>query len=168
MKRVRRDSEFEAVFDELFPAAQKVARRIVGDPALAEDIAAEALARTYARWKQVADLPYRNAWILKVAGNLAIDHVRRRRPRAETERNAAASDDTVATRVALGAALCALPKRQRQAITLRYLGDLTEAEVAEALGVSAGTVKTHLHRGLASLRGTLGTTFEEESLVAQL
>ncbi len=49
------------------------------------------------------------------------------------------------------AALDRLPGRQREVLLLRYYGDLSEAEIAEALGISAGTVKTHAHRGLAAL-----------------
>ena len=64
-------------------------------------------------------------------------------------------------RVALVAALVGLPRRQRETIVLRYLCDLPEADVARALGVSAGTVKTHIHRALATLRANVGTDFEE-------
>jgi RNA polymerase sigma factor (sigma-70 family) len=64
-------------------------------------------------------------------------------------------------RLALVAALIRLPRRQRETIVLRYLCDLPEADAALALGVSAGTVKTHLHRALASLRANIGAEFEE-------
>lgn len=70
--------------------------------------------------------------------------------------------DHVVLRAALAAALVHLPRRQRETIVLRYLCDLPEADVASALGLSAGTVKTHLHRALASLRVSIGTDFEEE------
>lgn len=159
-----RDLEFEALFDGVFLAARRVARRIVGDPAAAEDIAAEALARTFARWKHVRELPYREAWVLRVTTNLAIDHARRRRPSAEPELARAAADDIIAVRLALAAALSRLPRRQREAVALRYLGDLTEQDVAAALGISAGSVKTHVHRGLAALRERLGPTFQEAEL----
>ena len=52
-------------------------------------------------------------------------------------------------------ALRQLPERQREALALRYYLDLSEAEMAAAMGISAGSVKTHLHRGLASLAGLL-------------
>ena len=55
-------------------------------------------------------------------------------------------------RIALVAALGSLPRRQRQAVALRYLGDLSDGEVAVALGISVGSVKTHIHRGLGALR----------------
>jgi len=64
-------------------------------------------------------------------------------------------------RVALVAALGSLPRRQRQAVALRYLGDLSDGQVAVALGISVGSVKTHIHRGLGALRGRLGPGLEE-------
>ena len=52
--------------------------------------------------------------------------------------------------------MAALPQRQREAVALRYLADLEEAEVSRALGISASTVRTHVQRGLAGLREVLG------------
>lgn len=160
------DETFEAAFDELFDRAARLARRIVGDAASAEDVAAEALARAYARWPKINGLPWRDGWVLRVTTNLAIDATRdRRRPwkprAAEPDADGA---DAVAVQLALVAALRSLPRRQREAIALRYLAGFDEAEVARALGVSAGTVKTHLHRGVVTLRRRLGSTFEEEHL----
>ena len=53
------------------------------------------------------------------------------------------------------AALRALPTRQRECLALRYYLGLSEAEIAETLGISAGSVKTHTHRGLGALEKTL-------------
>ena len=78
---------------------------------------------------------------------------------------AEASDPTVATTTPgadtlaitrrrhdqLLAALDSLPERQRALLTLRYWNDLTETEIADALGISQGSVKTHAHRALAAL-----------------
>ena len=101
--------------------------------------------------------------MLRVASNLAIDALRRRAaaPVPLLPAFARAEDEVIALRLALAAALPSLPIRQRQAVTLRYLAGLTDVEVAEALGISAGSVKTHIHRGLAALRGRLGPGFEE-------
>jgi RNA polymerase sigma-70 factor (sigma-E family) len=155
---------FEEAFDELFPRAFRLARRLVGDTDVAEDIAAEALARAYAHWPRVATLDHRDGWVLRVAANLAVDKVRRR-PEVVVVPSAASvgphADDLVVLRVALVAALGSLPRRQRQAVALRYLGDLTDREVATALGISVGSVKTHIHRGLGALRLRLGPGIEE-------
>jgi RNA polymerase sigma factor (sigma-70 family) len=61
-----------------------------------------------------------------------------------------------------------LPKRQRQVIALRYLTGLPEGEVADVLGVSAGTASTHLRRGLDALRRRLGNDFREDVFVGEL
>jgi RNA polymerase sigma-70 factor (sigma-E family) len=154
---------FEEAFDELFPRAFSLARRLVGDSDVAEDIAAETLARAYAHWPRVATLEYRDGWVLRVAANLAVDRVRRR-PEIIAVPPAApgpGADDLVVLRVALVAALGSLPRRQRQAVALRYLGDLTDGQVAAALGISVGSVKTHIHRGLGALRLRLGPGIEE-------
>jgi RNA polymerase sigma factor (sigma-70 family) len=74
------------------------------------------------------------------------------------------SGDAAVLRLALAAALEALPRRQREVVALRYLADLSEAQVAAALGVSADAVKTHLHRGTTALRARLGPDFEEVAL----
>lgn len=87
-----------------------------------------------------------------VASNLAIDHVRRRRAEPAEVAPAVHEEDAVTLRLALAACLRALPRRQREAVALHYLAGLTDAEVGQALGISAGSVKTHIHRGMAALR----------------
>jgi RNA polymerase sigma-70 factor (ECF subfamily) len=146
---------FEAEFDRLFGRAFAVARRLTGDVAAAEDIAAEALARTYARWNKVSAFDYRDAWVARVATNLAIDAARRRKPQLVAAIASDPSDSSV-LRIALLDALARLPRRQREAVALRYLADLSVDDVAHSLGVSAGTVKQSVHRGLQSLRSQLG------------
>jgi RNA polymerase sigma-70 factor (sigma-E family) len=152
---------FEQAFDSLFPRAYHLARRVLGDPAAAEDVAAEALARAYARWGRLAGLPHRDGWVLRVASNLAVDELRRRSRRQQPPPVAPGADEVVTLRLALAAALGSLPRRQRESIALRYFGGLTEAEVAAALGISMGSVKTHVHRGMAALRARLGPDAEE-------
>jgi len=153
-------SSFEAAFDDLFGRAFCLARRALGDTAEAEDVAAEALARAYAHWPRIESLAYRDGWVLKVAANLTFDRLRRHPPTVPPHATADV-EDGVALRLALSAALKALPRRQRQAVALHYLGDMSDREVAGTLGISLGSVKTHVHRGLAALRATLGPSFEE-------
>ena len=149
------EEEFERAFDDLFARALRLAYRILGDRATAEDVAAEALARTYAHWHRLVAAPWRSGWVLRVTTNLAID-VARRRPPPVVPSAGTDVEDTAALRLTLVAALRALPRRQREAVVLRYLTGLDEAEVAGALGISTGSVKTHIHRGLQSLRRRLG------------
>ena len=56
----------------------------------------------------------------------------------------------------------ALPDRQREVLALRYYLDLSEAEIADALGISRGAVKSHASRGAATLRQSLGTLLQED------
>jgi RNA polymerase sigma factor (sigma-70 family) len=147
---------FEQAFADLFAIAYRVAFRILGDRQAAEDVAQEAVTRANTRWRKVE--AHAEPWTARVAANLALDQVRRGPapvPDVPGER-----DPLVAERLDLQQALLALPKRQREVVSLRYGADLPEAQVAELLGCTTGTVKTHAHRGLAALRLALGD--EEE------
>jgi len=155
---VRGDEDFDAAFDRLLGRAYRHALRMVGDRTLAEDLAAEALARTYARWRRVSRYDHLDAWVLRVVTNLAIDAFAKRQvPSVE---GTVTPEDAAVLRVTLAQALRALPARQRDAVVLRYLVDLSEADVAASLGVKPGTVKSHLHRAVEQLRRTLGPSFD--------
>ncbi|HEY7042691.1 MAG TPA: sigma-70 family RNA polymerase sigma factor, partial [Nocardioidaceae bacterium] len=75
--------------------------------------------------------------------------------RPEDAASAEAHVLTAQTRALVLEALHRLPTRQREVLVLRYYSDLSEAQIAEALGISSGSVKSHAHRGLAALRTTL-------------
>jgi RNA polymerase sigma factor (sigma-70 family) len=162
------EAGFDVAFDDLYPRAVRLARRMVGSQDAAEDIAAEALARAFARWANLASLEYRDAWVMRVVINLAHDAVRARSRRyrypLRVQASETAEDDVTVLRLSLAAAVASLPARQRQAVTLRYIAGLSELEVSAALGISGGAVKTHLHRGIAALRRTLGPNLEEMCL----
>lgn len=148
---------FGDAFDDLSAVAHRVAFRLLGDRAEAEEVTQEALVRAYLRWRRIE--PYAEAWVARVAANLALDQHRRR---SRQRRHAAAVVPTVAeavdpaaglvSRMELVAGLRRLPKRQREVVSLRYLADVSEAETARLLGCAPGTVKQHAHRGLAALR----------------
>ena len=157
------EERFVLAFPALFPKAKRVAYRVVGNAAVAEDVAAEALARAYAHWERIEALPWMEGWVLRVAANLALDAARRRRPMLDAP-PCLDREDAIATRLAMVAALTHLPRRQREAIALYYLAGLPAEEVAQVLGLSAGTVKSHLHRGLVALRRRLGDSLEEVRL----
>jgi RNA polymerase sigma factor (sigma-70 family) len=147
--------DFKTAFVEHFPRAMRVARSVGADDLAAEDIAAETLARAYARWSKLTAGDYLEAWIVRVATNLALnalrDGNRRLGPSASSAPLEVADQATAAVTVA--AALRRLPKRQREAVVLCHLGGLSEAEAARVLRVSPNTVKTHAQRGMAALRG---------------
>lgn len=161
MGEIGRNENFEEAFPDLFLSAYRVAYRVLGDVTDAEDAAAEALARTLRAWRRVGSLPYRDAWVSRVAANVAIDRVRRRPPSVETPRATDDFADVVTVRIALRAALLALPRRQREVVALKYLGGYSEADVARSLGVSLNSVKKHTQRATAALRARLGPDWQE-------
>jgi RNA polymerase sigma factor (sigma-70 family) len=144
--------QFEEVFQDLFADAYHVAYRIVGGAAEAEDIAAETLARALSHWRRVGAMSSPAGWVMRVATNLAIDIVRRRRFVSDVavERCPRTADFDI--RLTLRDLLASLPRRQRDVLALRYLADFSEAEIATVLGISTGTVKRHASRGLTHLR----------------
>ena len=160
---------FVEAFDVLLGRAFRVARRIVASDQAAEDIASETLIRAYAHWRKIGDEPWREGWVVRVATNLALDVARSRtRMTDATIADRGREDDDVAVRLALVEAMARLPKRQREVVALRHLAGLSEAETAAALRVSAGSVKTHLSRGLASLRSRMGTEITLEGVATDV
>lgn len=158
---------FESAFPELVLPAFRVALRILGDVAEAEDVAAEALARALRSWDRVGGLPYRRAWVVRVASNLAVDCARRRRPAVAPP---SPSPDVAEAVTAPAGAECrpaGLPRRQCQVVAMRYLAGLTEAEVARSLGISLNSVKKHTGRGVSTLRARLGADWQEAKLALE-
>ncbi|MFE3449406.1 sigma-70 family RNA polymerase sigma factor [Nonomuraea sp. NPDC059194] len=149
-------------FAELFAGQYHSLVRLAGllgadDP---EDIAQEAFARLHTRRLRddAAALGYLRSTVCNLTRN-RLRHlriIRLRRP--EPPEHARSSEHAVIVAEEhreLLAALDTLPRRQREALILRYWLDLSEREIADAMGVSPGSVKTHASRGLAALRGKL-------------
>ena len=155
---------FEVFFRRVLPVAVAAAQRITGERASAEDAAVEALTKAHLRWSHLAAKDWRDLWVIRVSVNEAI----RRLPRPGrplTTREGTDLAEMVTTREMIGGALAALPRRQREVVVLRHLVGLSEVEVAAALEIGHGTVKTHLRRGLAELRVKLGTDRKEWAVV---
>jgi RNA polymerase sigma-70 factor (sigma-E family) len=134
----------------------------VGDRDTAQDLVDEAFARACASWRTVSRHPAPTAWVIRTALNANISRWRRRRREvsvpdpgtlADPPALDGASGDGVDPRIM--AALMRLPARQRQVVALRLFLDLDTSRTAEVLGVTPSTVKAHLSRALASLRGDL-------------
>jgi len=154
------EDDFVDRFEELYGVAYRAAYGVLGNRHEAEECAQESLARLLTRWPRVNT--YAAPWVARVSINLAIDRVRadqraaRLRPSEPAERS---ETDLSDRRRDLAAALVALPRRQREAIVLRYLVDLSERETAGAMGCTVGTVKSTVSRGLDHLRTELGGTW---------
>jgi RNA polymerase sigma factor (sigma-70 family) len=149
-------TSFDDEYPELYRSAYRVAFRLLGRREESADIAQEACARAYSRWNKVGDYDAPQAWAARVAGNLALDLLRRARTAARHVEQPAPPAESDVERVDLYRALLALPRRQREVVLLRFVADQSEAAVAAALGCSVGSVKAHASRGLAALRDTLG------------
>jgi RNA polymerase sigma factor (sigma-70 family) len=150
------DLVFEEAFEDLYLRAYGVAYQLLGRRSEAEDVAQETLARAFVRWRKIRS--YAEAWVVRVAGNLAIDAWRRHQRVAadgSAEARGATAPGPDGQRVDLHRALDSLSRRQREVLMLRFLADLPEADVAKVLGCSVGSVKQHASRGLAALRTTM-------------
>jgi RNA polymerase sigma-70 factor (sigma-E family) len=136
---------------------------VTGDLHEAEDVVQEAFARASVRWSWLRDYNAPEAWVRRVAMNLATDHARtlRRQAKALLRMGAplGAPEASVET-LALVEALRSLPVRQRQAIVLHHLVGLPVEEVAQTLRAPTGTVKSLLARGRRALAARLGEAEE--------
>jgi RNA polymerase sigma-70 factor (sigma-E family) len=158
-----RDSAAFAEFATARSAALfRAAYLMVGDHALAEDLLQEALTKTYVAWPRLRDVNNAEAYTRKAITTTAISWWRRKswqneKPRDDVpELSSAEHSEQVAERDWLWAELQSLPPRQRAAVVLRFYEDLTEAQTAEAMGVSVGTVKSQVSDALKKLRAKLG------------
>lgn len=131
---------------------------ITGDLHEAEEVVQEAFARASVRWSWLRDYNAPEAWVRRVAMNLAADHARklRRQARAILRMGSALEAPEVSVEtLALVEALRSLPVRQRQAIVLHHLVGLPVEEVARELRLATGTVKSRLARGRAAMASIL-------------
>jgi RNA polymerase sigma-70 factor (ECF subfamily) len=120
---------------------------IGGDPDGARDAVAEAFSRAYERWPRVAAMGSPTGWVYRVALNEIRRRERRRRIEARLLQRRADPRPTAPPPEVdpeLWDAVAALPRREREVVVLRYVADLREREVAEALGISEGAASTAL------------------------
>jgi RNA polymerase sigma-70 factor (ECF subfamily) len=149
------DEGFDELFRSEYPALVRRLRLVVGSAAVAEEIAQDAFCVALERWPRVRTLERPGAWVQVVAMRRAFKHEGRRRTGAALEPAWGPATDAAPVDVDLERAIAELPDGQRRAIVLHHLADLAVNEVAEVLGVSAGTVKTQLHRGRVRLAEVL-------------
>lgn len=154
----RTSDTFAEVFNAHHRGAVRLAWLLTSDPHAAEDVVAEVFAKVWVQWEKgrVDDVgPYlRRAVVNQVRSRhrrraVALREFERRKG---DDRGVRLHDQDASDRDEMWQALQRLPDRQRAAIVLRYYEDLSEAETAEILGVSVGTVKSQTSRGLDRLR----------------
>ncbi|GIH73311.1 SigE family RNA polymerase sigma factor [Sphaerimonospora thailandensis] len=139
-------------------ALLRVANQLTGNPCDAEDLLQSALTKTYLAWDRIKDRSSLDGYVRRTMVNINISWWRRRKfeefPSEELP-EAPPQHDPRHWHDELEQALDRLPARQRTAIVLRYYEDMTEPEIARTLGISVGTVKSTVSRGMAKLRGDL-------------
>lgn len=163
------EQQFTDLFAVLWPRLYRTAYGVAGDRGAAEDAVQSAMAKAYASWWRIRKADNPEAYVRRMVINEVIGARRggwwhRERPREVVEhRETLPSPETgVADRDAVWAAVLALPVRQRAVIVLRYYEDLSEAEIADALGCSRGTVKSQASAALRNLRSAGIETGGEE------
>ncbi|UFN43512.1 SigE family RNA polymerase sigma factor [Nocardioides okcheonensis] len=158
----RRDDDFVAFVDARSGALLRSARLLTaGDQHAAEDLLQTALERAYVAWPRIRRKGAEEAYVRSIMTRAAIDRTRQRTRRGEVVTDEvpdvpvhqAGPED----RDHVFALLAALTPRQRAVMVLRYYDDLSEAQIADALGCSAGAVKSHASRALATLRELSGS-----------
>ncbi|MFJ1811287.1 MULTISPECIES: SigE family RNA polymerase sigma factor [unclassified Streptomyces] len=165
-RKEARDAEFQSFVVGRWPRLLRTAFLLTGEQHAAEDLVQSTLERAYVAWRRVGAADDPDAYVRRVMINA---HARRHRRRLkeflapkdysglthelpDVDDRIARADD----RGALLTALAALPVRQREAVVLRYWEDLSEAQAAEAMECSVGTVKSNTARGIAKLRALPG------------
>jgi len=154
---VRDDHDFREYVRARSRALLRAAYLLTGNRADAEDLVQAALAKTYLAWDRIEDRAALDGYVRRAMVNTHISWWRRRRveefPTDEIPDQAVA-DHSAGSEMqeSLRRAIARLPQRMRDAVMLRYYEDMTEAEVAEVLGVSLGTVKSTVSRAMAKLR----------------
>jgi RNA polymerase sigma-70 factor (sigma-E family) len=154
MRRDRREREFTEFFAASAPALRRTAYVVVRDWQVAEDLTQQAFAKLYAAWPRVRE-ETRMAYARRVVVNECLSHLRRHRPETPTDELPERSVPVPEDGPDLGAAVAALPARQRAIVALRFYDDLPVAEVGQLLGIADGTVKSQTHRALETLRRRL-------------
>jgi len=169
------DEAYRILVERYSDFVYTIALRVVRSEEEAEDVAQEAFVRAHRALPRFRGDSKFSSWLYRIAVNRALTHLKRRRSRPSTvemssspgveaeiaaRRSGGSPADEVLKdefRTRVRAAVAKLPPRYRAAVTLFYLEERSYKEVAEALGVPMGTLKTHLHRARAILRDELST-----------
>ena len=156
-----RDAEFTQFVASRQGHLRRIAYALCGDRQRAEDLLQTSLAKLYVAWPRIAHDGNEEAYVRRIMVRANIDESRRpwrrERPTDDLGDRARADEMPVEDRLALFEALQALPSQQRKVVILRHWLGLSVKETAAELGVSEGTVKSHSHRGLTALEGSLST-----------
>jgi RNA polymerase sigma-70 factor (sigma-E family) len=156
------DMAVTALYSAHYRSLVRLAVLLVRDVASAEEVVQDAFVAIHGAWRRLRDTDKALAYLRQSVVNRSRSVLRHRAvvekyapkglPDAPSAENGAIGE---LERSAVIEALRGLPTRQREALVLRYYGDLSEAEIAGAMGISKGAVKSHTARGMAALRMAL-------------
>lgn len=152
---------FEEYAASAWPSLYRSSYLLTGNHADAEDLAQQTLLQTYRSWAKVSRADQPAAYVRRMQTNLYISQRRPRARRLELLTDALPESRPAPTSVpeehmVLWPHVATLPPRQRAVIVLRYYEQLSEREIADALGCSTGNVKSTAHRALQALRAAIG------------
>jgi RNA polymerase sigma-70 factor (sigma-E family) len=156
------DGALTALYTAHYRSLVRLAAFLLRDPGQAEEIVQDAFVAMHGSWRRLRDPDKAEAYLRQAVVNRSRSGLRRRKVEAKHAPKPG-PDAPSAEYGALGEldrsavidALRVLPRRQREVLVLRYYGDLTEAQIADTLGISNGAVKSHASRGMSALRSTL-------------
>ena len=150
------------LYSEHYRALVRLAALLVRDRPTAEEVVQDSFVAMHGGWQRLRDTEKALAYLRQSVVNRSRSVLRHRTvvdknlQKAPPDMPSAEHGALVLLeRSAVVAALRDLPERQREAIVLRYYGDLSEAEIATAMGISRGAVKSHTSRGMTALRAAL-------------
>lgn len=149
---VRVPGSFEQLYQRDYAAVVGLAYALTGNRWVAEDLAQEAFLRAHRDWSRVGQMDSPGGWVRRVTLNLARSSWRRIRTETMARLRLAAQAEEAGPTVDpdlddFWAEVRRLPVRQAHAVTLRYVEDMTVAQIADVLGVAEGTIKALLHQG---------------------
>jgi RNA polymerase sigma-70 factor (sigma-E family) len=151
MRRQLREAELDEYFAARAVAMRRTAYLVVRDWHTAEDMVQATFVKLYLHWPSIRQETV-DAYARRALVNQCLSHLRRHRRETLTDRVPEAAVPSSESRLDLATALALLPPSQRAVVALRFLDDLSVAETAAAMGVAAGTVKSHTSRALDTLR----------------
>lgn len=154
------DMRFEDFFEAAKDPVFKVVLLSVRDRDLAEEATAEAFVRACARWRKLRTHPNPAGWTVRTALNYQRSHWRKRQIAFPALSVVDSPSEPIEPLILV--AIRNLPRRQREVVALRFLLDQSTDQTADILGISPGTVTTHVHRALGALRDTLPARLTEE------
>jgi RNA polymerase sigma-70 factor (sigma-E family) len=160
--RLDADTALTALYTSHYRQLVRLAALLLDDLSVSEEVVQDAYVRMHGSWHRIRDPDAAIGYLRTTVVNLARSRLRRRmvaqRHAPKPMPDAASAEHGAFERLErdrLIRALRELPARQRECLVLRYYADLSEAQIAETMGISPGAVKSHASRGMATLRASL-------------